>query len=55
MAGIVVFNPLKEKVMERGMVLLNISSNNEADYVVLIVGLEWCVSNENGMLNIYGD
>ena len=28
MAGIVVFNPLKEKVMERGMVLLNVSSNN---------------------------
>ena len=45
-AGIVLFNPLKEKVMERGMVLLNVSSNNEAQYVALIAGLEYCVSNE---------
>ena len=45
-AGIVVFNPLKEKVMERGMVLLNISSNNEAEYAVFIARLEWCGSNE---------
>ena len=45
-AGIVLFNPLKEKVMERGMVLLNVSSNNEAKYAALIAGLEWCVSNE---------
>ena len=38
--GMVVFNPLKEKVMERGMVLLNISSNNKAKYAALIAGLE---------------
>ena len=54
-AGIVVFNPLKEKVMERGMVLLNVSSNNEAEYAALILGLEWCVSNEISRLNVYGD
>ena len=54
-AGIVVFNPLKEKVMERGMVLLNISSNNEAEYAALIARLEWCVFNEIGWLNVYGD
>ena len=46
--GIVLLNPLKEKVMERGMVLLNLSSNNEAEYAALIARLEWCVSNEIG-------
>ena len=54
-AGVVVFNPLKEKVMERGMVLPNISSNNEAEYAALLMGLEWCVSNEIQRLNVYGD
>ena len=29
--GIVLFNPLKEKAMERGMVPLNVSSNNEVE------------------------
>ena len=42
-AGMVVFNPAKEKVMEKGIVLLNVSSNNEAEYAALITGLEWCV------------
>ena len=41
-AGIVVFNLEKEKVMERGMILLNASSNNKAEYAALIAGLEWC-------------
>ena len=54
-ARIVSFNPLKEKVMERGMVLLKVSSNKEAKYVALITGLEWCVSNEVNQLNVYGD
>ena len=49
------FNPLKEKVMERGMVLLNVSSNNKAKYVALIARLEWCASNEISQLNVYGD
>ena len=41
--------------MERGMVLLNVSSNNEVEYAALIAGLEWCVSNEIGRLKVYGD
>ena len=53
--GIVLFNPLKEKVMERGMVMLNVSSNNEVEYDALIARLEWCASNEIGRLNVYGD
>ena len=43
-AGIVLFNLLKEKVMEKGMVLPNVSSNNEIEYVALIGALKWCVS-----------
>ena len=54
-AGIVVFNPANEKVMERGLVLPDVSSNNEADYVSLLKGLEWCVSNNITRLNVYGD
>ena len=54
-AGIVLFNPLKEKVTEKGMVLLNVSCNNEAEYAALIARLEWCVSNEVNQLNVYGD
>ena len=40
--------------MERGMVLLNVSSNNEAEYAALIAGLEWCASNKINHLNVYG-
>ena len=51
----VVFNPIKEKVMERGIKILNVSSNNEAEYAALIAGLEWCASNVINCLNVYGD
>ena len=54
-AGIVVLNPANEKVMERGLVLPDVSSNNEAEYVALLKGLEWCVSNNIPRLNVYGD
>ena len=49
------FNPASEKVMERGLVLPDVSSNNEAEYVALLKGLEWCVSNNITCLNVYGD
>ena len=51
----VVFNPVKKKVMERGIELLNVSSNNEAEYAALIEGLGWCVSNGINHLNVFGD
>ena len=54
-AGIVMLNPAREKVLERGVVLLNVSSNNKAEYAALIAGLEWCASNEINRLNVYGD
>ena len=53
--GIVLFNPLKEKVMKRGMVVLNFYSNKEAEYATLTARLEWCVSNGVNRLNVYGD
>ena len=40
--------------MERGMVLLNASSNSKVEYAALIAGLEWCASNEITRLNVYG-
>ena len=51
----VVLNPIKEKVMERGIELLNVSSINEAEYAALIEGLEWCISNGINYLNVFGD
>ena len=53
--GIVVFNLASEKVMERGLALPYVSSNNETEYTALIKGLEWCVSNGLTRLNVYGD
>ena len=35
--------------------MLNVSSNNEAEYAALIQGLEWCVSNGINRLNVFGD
>ena len=54
-AGIVVFDPSSEKVMEIGLVLPDVSSNNEAEYAALLKRLEWCVSNNITCLNVYGD
>ena len=51
----VIFNPIHEKMMERGLVLEDVFSNNEAEYEALIKGLEWCVSNGITRLNVYGD
>ena len=51
----VVSNPASKKVMERGLVLPDVSSNNEAEYAALIKGLEWCISNGITRLNVYGD
>ena len=50
-----ILNPANEKVMERGLILPDVSSNNEAEYEALLKGLEWCVSNNITRLNIYGD
>ena len=53
--GMVVFNPLGEKVMDEGLFLQEVYSNNEVEYSTLCHGLEWCVSNGIDCLDIYGD
>ena len=50
-----VFNSANEKVMERGLVLPDVSSNNEVEYGALLIGLEWCVSNDLNRINFFGD
>ena len=51
----VVLNPLGEMVMERGVLLYDVHSNNEAEYVALGLGLEWFLTNGITRLNVYGD
>ena len=41
--------------MERGFLLHNVDSNNEADYVALSLGLEWCLANGIACLTVHGD
>ncbi|MCO5594309.1 hypothetical protein L7F22_048338 [Adiantum nelumboides] len=53
--GVVVFNPSKEMVMEKGSFVKDAHSNNEAEYGALNFGLEWCLSNGITRLNVYGD
>ena len=53
--GVVILNPLGEKVMERGVLLQDVHSNNEAEYAILILGLEWCLANGITCLNVYRD
>ncbi|MCO5554435.1 hypothetical protein L7F22_007965 [Adiantum nelumboides] len=42
-------------VMEKGVFVKDVHSNNEAEYVALSLGLEWCLSNGITRLNVYGD
>ena len=43
-AGIVAFNLAGKKVLERGVSLPRVSSNNEAEYAILEVGLQSCLN-----------
>ena len=54
-ASVIVLNPLGEKVIERGIILEGVHSNNEAKYSPFIYGLECCLANEINRLNVYGD
>ena len=54
-AGMVVYTPNGGKVMEKGVSLQDVHSNNEAEYAALSLGLEWCLSNGVDRLNVYGD
>ena len=54
-AGMVVYNPLNNKIYLHRKVLESSHSNNEAKYQALIARLEWCVNNGVSRLNVYGD
>ncbi|MCO5548623.1 hypothetical protein L7F22_002083 [Adiantum nelumboides] len=54
-AGVVVFDEEGGKIFSTSELLKNSHSNNEAEYVALILGLEWCVNNKIHRLNVYGD
>ena len=54
-AGIVVFSPEGKKVLEKGEALMDIGSNNEAEYAAIHLGLQWCLSNHITRLNTYSD
>ncbi|MCO5588903.1 hypothetical protein L7F22_042864 [Adiantum nelumboides] len=44
-----------QKVFGKGLLVENTHSNNEAEYVALALGLEWCVSMGIKRLNVFGD
>ncbi|MCO5572008.1 hypothetical protein L7F22_025759 [Adiantum nelumboides] len=44
-----------QKVFGKGLLVENSHSNNEAEYVALTLGLEWCVSMGIKRLNVFGD
>ena len=54
-AGMVVYDPLGNKIYLHGRVFNSSHSNNEAEYQALIAGLKWCVDNGVKKLNVYGD
>ncbi|MCO5563268.1 hypothetical protein L7F22_016905 [Adiantum nelumboides] len=44
-----------QKVFDKGLLVENTHSNNEAEYAALALGLEWCVSMGIKRLNVFGD
>lgn len=54
-AGFVIFDDHGEELFSDGQVLKKDHSNNEAEYVALILGLEWCAQNGIQRLNVFGD
>ncbi|MCO5565210.1 hypothetical protein L7F22_018883 [Adiantum nelumboides] len=53
--GMVVFDEESKRIFSTYELLETSHSNNEAEYVALIIGLEWCVNNKIHRLNVYGD
>ncbi|MCO5550904.1 hypothetical protein L7F22_004398 [Adiantum nelumboides] len=53
--GISIQDKNGQKVFGKGLLLENTHSNNEAEYVALALGLEWCVSMGIKRLNVFGD
>ena len=54
-AGMVIINPIGDKIMEKGLALSDIHSNNEAEYAALALGLTCCIELGIKRLNVNGD
>ena len=54
-AGIVIADPLNNKIHQEGIHLPEAKSNNEAEYAALIKGLEVCLDLGITCLCVYGD
>ncbi|MCO5575588.1 hypothetical protein L7F22_029390 [Adiantum nelumboides] len=53
--GVVIYDEQGRKVFGKGLILENVHSNNEAEYVALSLGLEWCLNLGIKRLNAFGD
>ncbi|MCO5604271.1 hypothetical protein L7F22_058436 [Adiantum nelumboides] len=53
--GVVIYDEEGRKVFGKGLMLENVHSNNEAEYVALSLGLEWCLNLGIKRLNAFGD
>ncbi|MCO5546723.1 hypothetical protein L7F22_000159 [Adiantum nelumboides] len=53
--GISIQDENGQKVFGKELLVENTHSNNEAEYVALALGLEWCVSMGIKRLNVFGD
>ena len=54
-AGIVITDPLGNKVHQEGMHLLEAKTNNEAEHAALIKSLEKCINFGISRLCVFGD
>lgn len=54
-AGFVIFDPLGEKVLEKGAVLQDVHSNNEAEYAALVLGLTLSAHLGINRLSLHGN
>ena len=54
-AGVVILDPLGDKLMQKGFILEDVHSNNEAEYAALTLGLTWCIELGLKRLNVKGD
>ncbi|MCO5602096.1 hypothetical protein L7F22_056224 [Adiantum nelumboides] len=53
--GVVIYDEEGRKVFGKGLMLENVHSNNEAEYVALSLGLEWCLNLGIKRLDAFGD
>ncbi|MCO5611785.1 hypothetical protein L7F22_066044 [Adiantum nelumboides] len=53
--GVVIYDEEGTKVFGKGLMLVNVHSNNEAENAALSLGIEWCLNLGIKRLNAFGD